>query len=232
MVRVTVVECVWPPPLPVTVIVRVPVRERLLTLTVIVDVPEPGAATGFGLKLTELPLPCPVADRVMAELKPPEIVVVIVDVPALPRATLIEAGDALMVKFGLVPVTVSKTVVVATVLPEVPVTVMLYVPVAVDEATVIVIVEVPAPVIEVGLKPTVTPEGWPLAVSEMAELNPPVTVLVIVDCPELPCTTVSEAGDAERLKPGVDEVPASELISPAPFGLPQPVARSYPVVAE
>jgi len=110
--------------LPVMVIVRAPVRERLPTLTVIVDVPEPGAAIELGLKVTVLPLPCPVADNVIAELKPPEIFVVIVDVPELPRATLIDVGDALIVKLGLVPVTVSVTVVVSTVLPEVPVTVM------------------------------------------------------------------------------------------------------------
>jgi len=104
--------------------------------------------------------------------------------------------------------------------------------VAVDEATVIVMVEVPAPVIEVGLKPTVTPVGCPLADKEIAELNPPVTVLVMVDCPELPCATVTEEGEAERLKPGPDELPANALIRPDPFGLPQPVAKSYPVVAE
>lgn len=45
------------------------------------------------------------------------------------------------------------------VLPEVPFTVIVYVPGAVDEATSMVIVEVPAPVIEVGLKLTVTPVG-------------------------------------------------------------------------
>ena len=61
-------------------------------------------------------------------------------------------------------------------LPEVPFTVMVYVPGAVDEATVIVMVEVPAPVIEVGLKLTVTPVGWPLADKETAESKPPVTV--------------------------------------------------------
>jgi len=60
------------------------------------------------------------------------------------------------------------------------------VPVTVDEATFIVTVEFPAPLMEVGLKLTVTPAGWPLAVSEIAELNPPVTVLVIVEFPELP----------------------------------------------
>lgn len=102
----------------------------------------------------------------------------------------------------------------------------------VDEATVIVIVEVPAPVIEVGLNPTVTPVGWPVAVSATAELNPSVTALVIVEVPLLPCATETEVGEAERLKPGVEELPASALSSPLPLGLPKPVAKSYPVVAE
>ena len=104
-------------------------------------------------------------------------------------------------------------------------------PVAVEEATAIVMVEVPAPVIELGLKLTVTPAGWPLEVRVIAESKPSVTVLVMVDVPELPCTTVTDAGDAERLKPGVDEVPAKAFSNPEPLGLPQPVARSYPVVA-
>jgi hypothetical protein len=100
------------------------------------------------------------------------------------------------------------------------------VPVTVDEPTVIVMVEVPAPVIDVGLKLTVTPDGWPEADKEMVELKPPVTVLVIVEVPELPCATETEAGEAERLKPAVEEFPASALIKPDPFGLPQPVANS------
>ena len=37
------------------------------------------------------------ADREMAESKPPEIVVVMVDVPELPLATLMDVGDALIV---------------------------------------------------------------------------------------------------------------------------------------
>jgi hypothetical protein len=66
----------------------------------------------------------------------------------------------------------------------------------------------------------------------MGELNPPVTVLLIWEVPEPPCATMAEEGDAERLKLGLVELPASALMSPAPFGLPQPVAKSYPVVAE
>ena len=195
------------------------------TAMVIVDVPEPGAAMDVGLKLTVAPVGWPLADKAIAELKPPETAVVIVDVPLLPSTTETEVGEAEMVKAGLaVAVTVSETEVVSAVLPEAPFTVMLYVPVAVDEATVIVIVEVPVPVIEVGLKPMVTPVGWPVAVKETAESRPPVTVLVMVDVPELPCTTETEVGEAERLKPGVDG-PERAPISPA-FGLPQPVTRS------
>jgi hypothetical protein len=96
---------------------------------------------------------------------------------------------------------------------------------AVDAPTVMVMVDVPAPVIEVGLNPTVTPDGCPLADNDMTPSNPPVTVLVMVEVPALPCTTVSEDGEAERLKPGAAG-PESALSRPDPFGLPQPVARS------
>ena len=43
--------------------------------------PPPGAAIVLGLKLTVVPLGAPVADRLMALLKPPLTVVVIVEVP-------------------------------------------------------------------------------------------------------------------------------------------------------
>jgi hypothetical protein len=52
-------------------------------------------------------------------------VVVIVEVPELPLATLISVGDAWMVKVGVVPVTVRESVVLSVMLPEVPLTVML-----------------------------------------------------------------------------------------------------------
>jgi len=119
-----VVVCVVPPPLPVMVMVRVPARARRLTRMVIVDVPEPGAAMELGLKVMVTLLPPPEADKPIAELKPPETAVVMVEVPELPGTTVTEAGEPKMVKLGLVPVTVRLTVVVAVVLPEVPVTVM------------------------------------------------------------------------------------------------------------
>ena len=51
------------------------------TLIVMVELPEPGAGIGLGLKLTVVPEGIPEADRAIALLNPPLIVVVIVDVP-------------------------------------------------------------------------------------------------------------------------------------------------------
>jgi phage shock protein PspC (stress-responsive transcriptional regulator) len=154
-------------------------------------------------------------------------------VPLVPWVTVTFAGDAETLKFGWdAAFTVRVTAVVSVVLPEVPLTVMLYVPAATAAGTVRVMVEVPAPVIELGLKLTFTPVGCPVAVKEMAELNPPTTELVMVAVPELPCATVTEDGEADKLKLGFDELPASALIRPVPCGLPQPVAKSYPLVAE
>lgn len=116
-----------PPPVAVMVMVRLPRLALRLAVTVIVEVPEPGAASELGLKLTVNPLPSPEADRLIAESKPPDTAVVIVDVSELRLGTVIEVGEALMVKLGVAPleVTVSDTVAVSVVLPEVPVTVML-----------------------------------------------------------------------------------------------------------
>jgi hypothetical protein len=63
-------------------------------------------------------------------------------------------------------------------------------------------VELPAPVIDAGLKPTVTPEGSPDAVRAIAELNPPVTLLVMVEEPALPCKMDTAPGEADRVNPG------------------------------
>jgi hypothetical protein len=81
-----VVVCVMPPPLPVIVMVSFPRGAFLLTKIVMVEVPEPGAAIGFGLKVatTGEAGPSPETDKLMAESKPPEIVVVIVEIPELP----------------------------------------------------------------------------------------------------------------------------------------------------
>lgn len=101
-------------------------------------------------------------------------------------------------------------------------------PAAVVDATTIVRVEVPEPgaAIDVGLKLTVTPAGWPLAVNATAESNPPETEVVIVEVPLPPCTTETEAGEALIANAGEALVGAKALINPVPFGLPHPVTRS------
>lgn len=108
----TVVVWVLPPPVPVTVIVLVPREAFLATVIVMFDDPVPGAAIGFGLKPTVTRLPCPDADNEIAELKPFSAVVLMVEFPELPRLTVTDDGEALILKSGVMPVTVSETVVV------------------------------------------------------------------------------------------------------------------------
>jgi hypothetical protein len=72
------------------------------TAMVMVEVPEPGAAVDGGAKLTVTPVGWPVADKATAELNPPEMPTVMVDVPPLPCATDTEPGEEEMVKLGVV----------------------------------------------------------------------------------------------------------------------------------
>jgi hypothetical protein len=67
---------------------------------------------GFGVKLTVTPLASPDADSEIEALKPFKPVVLIVEVPELPRATVSEDGEAPMLKSAATPVTVSETAVV------------------------------------------------------------------------------------------------------------------------
>lgn len=195
----TVAVWVIPPPVPVMVMVDVPVAAVEATVKVNLDVPEPGAAMDVGLKAAVTPVGRPEADNAIAELNPPETVVVMVDVPVLPCATETDVGDAASVKAGTgAEVTVSEMVAVCVIPPPVPLTVMVYVPVAVVDATASVAVEVPEPgaAMGVGLKLTVTPVGWPVAVKAIAESNPPETAVVMVEVPLLPTTTETEVGEA------------------------------------
>jgi hypothetical protein len=130
------------------------------TVNVTVDEPEPGAVIEAGLNAAVVPEGSPEALRAMAELKLPEIFVAIVLVPLAPSATETAAGEAETEKPGGAG-TVSVTVEVWVIPPPVPVTVMGYEAGVTVEATVMVIVEVPAPgaATEAGLKVTVTPAG-------------------------------------------------------------------------
>ena len=51
------------------------------TVIVMVELLEPGAGIGFGLKLTVVPVGTPEADRLIALLNPPLMVVVMVEAP-------------------------------------------------------------------------------------------------------------------------------------------------------
>ena len=110
-----------------------------------------------------------------------------------------------------------------------PVTTRLWVPVFTVEGTVKVIVEVPDP--GAGMVLGLNFAALMLAVRAIDELNPPETVVVIVDVPVLPRVIVSLFGLALMVKSALPPPAVNELISVAPFGLPQPVTRSKPGVA-
>ena len=104
--------------------------------------------------------------------------------------------------------------------PPAPVTVIVYAPVAVFGATVIVMVEAPDPgaAMDVGLKLTVTPAGWPVALKATAELNPPETAVAIVLVPLDPRATDAAVGEAVMVNAGAITVSetVAVLVTPPP----------------
>jgi hypothetical protein len=209
----------------VTVTVAVSRVADRLAVNVNVLVP----VAGFGLNAAVTPLGNALVDSVTLPLKPlAGAIVIVVDALELSSTVTLD-GDADSVKLPETgAVTVNETVVVCVTPPPDPVTVIVYVPVATVDATAMLIVELPDPgaAIDAGLKLTVTPLGCPLADKLTAESNPPLTVVLTVDDPLLPCTTDTEPGDAATVKLGVVEVGASAFSKPVPFELPQPVAKS------
>ena len=129
------------------------------TFTVIVE--ELPAVTVVGLKLIVTPAGCPLALNVTDWAAPAVTAVLIVDVPLPPCWTLRVPGLAAIEKSD--NVTVSATEVVCVALAPVPVTVIVYVPVAVLPPTLTVIVEELPAVTDAGLNETVVPAGCPLA---------------------------------------------------------------------
>jgi len=214
----------------VTVAAPTVAEEEAVKVRVEVAVPFAAGVTGLVEKVAVTPLGRPLALSVVAESKPPVLVTVIVLVPLDPCVTVTDVGDALTLKFGEdAEFTVSETVVVAVKLPDVPVIVTVAVPVV----AVLLAVRVNVLVEVVGFVPNVavTPLGNPDAASVTLPENPPRSLTVIVLVPLPPCVTVTLLGDAESVKLGVED-PASAFSRPLPLGLPQPVAKSYPVVAE
>jgi hypothetical protein len=228
-----VVLCEVEPDVPVMVIVAVPTvaDEDAVNVRVEVALPLAGGVTGLVENVAVTPEGRPLALNVVAELKPPVLVTVIVLVPLPPCGMLTEVGDALTLKLGdAVEFTVSAMVVEAVRLPEVPVIVTVAVPVV----AVPLAVSVSTLVLVVGFVPkvAVTPLGNPEAASVTLPVNPPRSLTVIVLVPLLPCVIVRLLGEAESVKLGLEDDPANRLIIPVVFGLPQPVHRSKPVAAE
>ena len=167
-----------------------------------VEVPLP-LARDAGLNAAVTPAGTPEADSETADAKPPDVVEVIDVVPLPPCTVLMAPGEALRAKFagGGALATVSETDVVRLRPPPVPVIVTVYVPVAVDAPAANVSVEDPDPLLNVaGLKVAVTPDGTPEADSATDDANPPELVAVIVVVFMLPWVTLTEAGEAERVK--------------------------------
>jgi hypothetical protein len=121
---------------------------------------------------------------------------VIVDVPVLPRATLRLLGDAERLKFGP-GFTVRAIVVVCVRPPDVPVIVTVTLPVVAVllavSVSVLVLVVLP------GMKDGVTPLGRPEADKLTLPVKPFCGVTVIVLVPLFPWVIVRLDGDAERL---------------------------------
>ena len=98
MTRVNVVEWLKLPLVPVMVRVRVPVDALLLTRTDRVEVPEP--LTDVGLKDGVTRAPCPLTLRLTVPVNPFNAPTVIVDVPLVPRLTVMLVGESDMLKSG------------------------------------------------------------------------------------------------------------------------------------
>jgi len=114
-------------------------------------------------------------------------------------------GEALRAKSGVAVEATVRLMVAVWVTPlPVAVTVTVALPVAALLLVERVSVELPLPgaAIEDGLKLAVTPDGNPEAASETVELKPPLTLVVIVLVPELPCVIERLVGDTLRLKSG------------------------------
>lgn len=199
--------------------------------TVIVEDPLP--EIDDGLNVTDAPLLVPEADKVTVPVNPDRAEIVTESPMELPRLTVI--GDPAPIVKSPAPVddTVRFTEVVSVVPSEVfPVTVMGNVPVVAVALAVKVRTEVSGgPLTGFVPNAAVTPEGKVDVLRVTPELNVPVTETVMVEVFWLPCVTVTELGEAERLKLPCCWVPVRALIS-VTVGLPQPVTRSKPVTAE
>ena len=89
-----------------------------------------------------------------------------------------------------------------------------------------VTIELPEPGAGIGLTPklTVVPDGTPEADSEIAELNPPLTVVLKVTVPGKVCATLIDDGAAERVKFGCAGAVSTVSVTVVVLVIPPPVA--------
>jgi len=128
-------------------------------------------------------------------------VTVIVLVALAPCVIVALFGDAESVKFATgTALTIREMVVTFNKLPDMPVTVIVTVPVVAVPLAVSVNVLVFA--VLVGLKDAVTPLGKPDVDKLTLELKPFCGVMLMVLVPLAPCAIVKLLGDAERVKFG------------------------------
>ncbi len=96
----------------------------------------------------------------------------------------------------------------------VPVIVIGWVPVGAFLATVSVKSDVPEPVMEVGRKLPVTPDGTPVADRVTAESEPPEAVVVTTAYPRWPWYRLPDVGETEMAKdPAVAAVTVSDTLA-------------------
>src|SRR6267143_354608 len=194
-VRLILTECDRVPDLPLTLTLKVPVVAEPPTVNVSVL----AEAEAFGLKVAVTPVGRLDAEKLTLPVKPRIGLMVIVDVPVLPRATLRLLGDAEKLKLGT-GFTVRAIVAVCVRPPDVPVIVTVTVPVV--AVLLAVSVSVLVLVVLLGLNDGVTPLGR----TEVARLTLPVKpfcgVTVIVLVPLVPWVIVTLLGDLDRLKFG------------------------------
>ena len=193
--RLILTECDRVPDLPLTLTLKVPVVAELLTVSVNVL----ALVELLGLNDAVTPIGRLDAEKLTLPVKPRTGLMVIVDVPVLPRATLRLLGDAERLKFGP-GFTVRAIVVVCVKLPDVPVIVTVALPVV--AVLLAVNVSVLVLVVLLGLNDAVTPLGRPEADRPTLPPKPFCGLTVIVLVPLVPWVTVTLDGDAERLKFG------------------------------
>ena len=212
------------PDVPVIVTFAGPTAAAALAASVKVLVP----VVLLGLNVAVMPLGRPEAAKATLPVNPFAGVTAMTVVPLPPCLTLIEIKEEVRLKLGVSTVRLMAAVLFK--LPDVPVTVMAAGPGETELPA--LRVRVLAPVVLPGLNVAVTPAGRPEAVNITLPENPFTGVTVMAVVTLAPGLMETEDGEAARVNSGCLAAPVRSLMKCWPVGVPHPVARSYPEVAE